>query len=325
MLSGPGADRAAAAIRPKAKAAVCAGPAIIAVAGCLSLAGCVGADPGTPPASGFAPGVAVPGLGEAAVPLPAARQTLTPAACEVIHVAPDDPRRTPLGQGCEARYLVHLVIEAEEAAGPLLEMFRSYPVADWRIQEGGGRLRHSLSLLWDPYGDGLPWEDLARTATATQPLMVRPCPGEIGGRVAACSDVSCAWYDHEDQVPAIFLPAQRAVFTMQPDPRQIHPLREGQSLTVVVTYRINQPLGIAQIRLTRDTRDPSSRRFRMVPSWHRVEDSRGSHTAGFRIHAVADGIAQAEEEEEFALHLNADLTPTACTVVPPPLRVRVSN
>ena len=218
---------------------------------CLVMVSCVGSDSPVLPESAAPvrtamPHSRVPASAPATVG-PKATVTATgdlvaTAGCGEIRVAADRPQRLQDAR-CGEEYLVNLTVEGDSSQTPLLDMFRSYDMADWRVQTTAGRVRHDLSLVWRPYRDVhrrdkrdeiVVWNP----GSVTTPLTVRLCPdGDAGGAsILACSSVACELYEREDRIPSVFLPSQDVVLEAPWRHEEIQDLREGSTLQIPVRY-----------------------------------------------------------------------------------------
>ena len=243
----------------------------------------------------------------------------TAAACGVVTITAGRPRRTH-DERCAEEFLVDFTVEAERAELPVLDMFRSYPVVDWRIRTREGRVRHDLSLVWRPYGptrvDGNLRRDRRRV---TQPLTVRTCPGGAGP-ILACGATGCEIHETEEDVPPAYLPSQGVVFEAPWSYEEIRDLREGSTLRVPMRYHL--PMGgEMSFRLFRVRR--SSRGLAITPQVATVSGRSGTVT--FRIRAERDTLAQEASVEEFGISLRSFRGFSGCEVLPNHVRVRVRD
>ena len=293
----------------------------------LVLVGCVGSDPAVTPesveflqsrASGSLAAVSPPGAMHRSADLTTTADTLLTTSCGFVTVTAGQPERLRRGT-CQEQYLVDFSVETEAMETPILDMFLSYDMVDWRIRTVGRRVTHEFALVWDPYADatevGAEWR-VARHVT--QPLTVHICPGG-GGMVLACSDTSCDTYAREDEVPPVQLPSQGFVLGVPWGPDDVQDLREGSTLEVPVSYRL-RPGGEAIITMYRYRK--SSRQLHITP---REASRSGSGTVVFRLRAERDAIAQEPIVEEFWIKSVRAGGLDGCKVEPPWFRVRVRD
>ena len=293
----------------------------------LGLGSCQDLDPIVPP-GGL---IREAALSEASVPaqLPLrapmgapAREVATTATCGGVTVTAGRPERIRHTK-CAEEYLVDFSVEADMADAPILDMFRSYPVVDWRVQRTTGRVRHELSLVWRPYegADGSGGNVRWNARQVTRPLTVRACPDR--GSVLACDDRRCREYASEDQVPPVVLPSQFVVVETPWSHEEVQDLREGSTLRVPVTVHL-RPGGDANIAMQRFGRQ-STREFAITPKRARATSRSGGRTVTFRVKAERDAVAQQPIVEEFAVHFLSGRGGGQCVVEPNRIRVRVSD
>ena len=233
---------------------------------------------------------------------------------------------------CNEAYVVNFTVETDAVSGPLLDLFRSYDIADWRLHETGARIRHELGIIWDPYRDVDTYQpERTRYASkAAEPLIVDVCPAE-SGRMMACSDTRCEVIGDASDAPPVFLELQDEVFELPWEPDEIQELREGDVLDVDVNYTMRTGSRTVAILLDRSPNGPptwrglaSSREFRITP--RRAPVSPGAGTVRFRILAVRDELAQRPSIESFYFSPSSGSGHSAgCSVMPKPLLVRVAD
>lgn len=195
--------------------------------GCLGLAtgtlaaGLLACESPTPPASlpPLPPPPASPNLGDE-------RGT---AECGGVTIRAEPPRRVDIPY--EHKYLVAVSIEAASGEAMVADFLRDYPIVEWRVGANGDRVRHDLTILWEPR-----FLVFKSSRPVAQPLVVSACP-EGDGPVLACSEFSCGVVASEDQVEP-FLPSWVGLELAVPwGYSTIHELRLGETLSIPVSYR----------------------------------------------------------------------------------------
>ena len=247
------------------------------------------------------------------------------ATCGVVKVAAGPPEKIRQTT-CDEVYLVGFSVEADLTETRILDMFRSYDLVDWRIHTSRGRVKHELSVVWNPYEWSRRDRDPTRRYDArhiTKPLTVRACP-DGNGMVLACSNRTCKTYADEDEVPPVRLPSQKVVLEAPWSYDEIQDLREGSVLTVPVAYHLRPGaeafVGLGRIR-------KSSREFQITPINAHVRGRSGTTT--FRIRAEPNAIVQQPIVEEFGIYIywagGALGGGGGCLVEPNRIRVRVRD
>ena len=151
------------------------------------------------------------------------------AECGGVTIRAEPPRRVDIPY--RHKYLVAVSIEAASGEAMVADFLRDYPIVEWRVGANGKRVRHDLTILWEPY-----WLWYRSSRPEMQPLVVRACP-EGDGPVLACSELSCGVVASEDQVEP-FLPSWVGLeLTVPWGYSTIHELRVGETLSIPVTYR----------------------------------------------------------------------------------------
>ena len=245
------------------------------------------------------------------------------STCGPIEIEASRPERIRDEQ-CREEYLVNLSVATASPHAAILDMFRSYDVADWRVETGSRRVRHELSLVWRPYRDARTSDAIYRAGRITKPLTIRVCP-EGPGAVLACSGTACDLYEDEGEVPSVYLPTQDAVVETPWGYDDIQDLREGSSLLVRVRYFVRSRAAVLTLNMLRWQRR-SSREVRVVPRSRKIRNSQGFGTTTFRISATRDGLAQDPSVEEFWVLPSYDGPRAGCVVASPRrFQVRIRN
>ena len=248
-------------------------------------------------------------------------EVTTTAKCSGVTVTAGRPERIRHTK-CAEEYLVDFSVEVDMADAPILDMFRSYDIVDWRLRSTAGRVRHELTVVWQPYegargeGGSVRWD----ARHVTKPLTVRVCPDK--GSVLACGHANCGVYPDEDQVPPVRLPSQAIVVEAPWSEDQVQNLREGSTLKVPVTVHL-RPGDRAEVSMRRIRR--STREFTITPKRANVASGPGPRTATFRIRAERDAIAQEPIIEDFDVGFYSGRIGRGCIVDPNRVRVRVSD
>ena len=295
---------------------------------CIALVvmGCRGPEspvvPDMDPSSGVVPTEAVaPDLSREA------RLELGPLAiCAGVSVEVAAPERIQT-ESCHDEYLVHLVVNTNQADGAVLRMSRSYDIADWRLQVSGSSISHELGLVWRPYRALVMRPSAAGTGAArrmaVEPLVARVCP-EDDGPVLACSDRSCEIYANEREVPQVVLSAPGPVFRTPWSYENVQNLREASSLDVRLRYWLPRGQEV-YIGLNRLSSRLSGRGFRVIGGETVGGDRRLSGEVKFTIEAELDALEEPDSIEEFGFFLNFIGEDPACVVAPDRIRVRVRD
>ena len=305
----------------------------------LALGGCVGSDPSVVPDRGLGQVVLTETASPAEPPIlsrtaahsvtgvvPATEDSFVTARCGLVEIRASPPQRVRGGE-CREQYLVDLSVETDLVDAGVLDLFRSYDMADWRLHVSGGRVRHDLSLVWRPYRYASYEDDrpgwVFNAGNVSQPLTIRVCPEEPEG-VLACSDTECGIYDSEDEVPQVDLPTQGLVIESPWSFEEARDAREGSTLRVPVPYFIGSAGSAVILDFNRFLRG-SSREYRMDPERYELRDTPGFGTATFRLTFERDGIAQDPSVEVFNFGIGYRNRPAGCIAIPREVRVRVRD
>lgn len=243
-----------------------------------------------------------------------------------------DPDVEGPGDVCSANYRLDVSVESDAGEAMLVDFLRPYELMDWRVHERGGRVRHDLSIHWQPYPDGR--DPRLTRAWGWRPLTMSVCPEGERGPVLACWEESCELYDREEQVPEA-LPRSAALSIRSPwaygDVQDVY---EGETLEIPLTYiayegldhrRQPDPMRISFHLLEPDGSGRSSEEVEISPTRLVLPRLRpgDSGTLVARLTAKANDIEQ--PPVVFQIYIGNNLSSPPCVVQDHHIQVRIHD
>ena len=211
-------------------------------------------------------------------------------------------------------WIIDLSVESDAGEAMLLDFLRPYELYDWEVHAGGGRVRHDLSVIWQPL------DSMGRTSLqGVRPMTMRVCPEGDRGPVLACSDVACELYDREDEVPEAFTASLGLAVRGPWRYEEVKDLHEGDTLDIPMTYTAHRDRAPGEYIWLEHTDLLLEDQIEFLPpSRYEFGSLRAgeSGTVLFRVRAKLDDI-----EESPAIHALRTVS-SACSL-PPAVRVRV--
>ncbi len=227
-----------------------------------------------------------------------------PVLCEAVSIS-GTPMSTGDQQATCTPYIVDVRVETNQADSTIMDLYQAYPILGWTVQEVGGRYRHDVSVLWDPYD----WWFLRYGDSATiQPMIIHACPAAGTESVLACSGAQCDVYPDEASVPLVTLPSTEMRFSAPWGYSEIRELPEGETLDIPLHYEVGiddlsadyiirvrfvsasfgEPVSTAPTRAVHRT--PESQTLQIRPGQPR------SGSVSFQLSAEQDDVSQGTED-----------------------------
>ena len=225
------------------------------------------------------------------------------ATCSDVTVTSGQPR-----EAAETPYFyVDVAVETRSAEAMILDLFRPYSIADWRVAVTDGVFRHELQIFWDPLFPNL-LQHRTSLPGYVPPMIVSVCPEGRRGPVLACTERSCREYADEAEA-LLLVPESRSVRWIAPwGYAEVREVREGEVLEIPISYVFhrNTPsridLGAAALpkygswNYTGGSGPPD---VELSPASFMIDGGRKGDTGTvvFRLRAIADGVDEREWAE----------------------------